>query len=321
LGDKKGDVAGFQRQFEHVFKQLYGLKKCNLGAYFDDIQIQQVPKYAYGEEIAVLVEETRDRLSLTRSFQRFSRKLTSAQLPWTASTASDEEERQEAEDLSIVYGQIRDNAGTAYIQRIEGPVAKLRRRAAAIERGVFAGGFLVTVASVFTSVLTIKLSYLIGFLALGTALISAVGGFLASRTASIQMAVADVDREIDAFTRKRAPYDREDALEKLKDRIEPLLAPIEARGLRKSGGRVFISYRRGDADSIYAARLGDAIGRIVGADRLFLDVDGISLGADYRSYITKSVESADIMIVVIGPNWLKSNRLERPDDFVRQPWI
>jgi cellulose biosynthesis protein BcsQ len=82
FGDEKLDIISFQRSFETVFKEIYGLSECNLTPYFDDIQIQHVPKYAYGEDIAVIDEATHDRLSLTESFQRFSRKLIRGQLPW-----------------------------------------------------------------------------------------------------------------------------------------------------------------------------------------------------------------------------------------------
>jgi hypothetical protein len=41
-----------------------------------------MPRYAYGEEIAVLVEKLDDRLSLRRSYQTFAKKLTEGRSPW-----------------------------------------------------------------------------------------------------------------------------------------------------------------------------------------------------------------------------------------------
>src|SRR5262249_18433 len=90
MGDEKNEQPGFQPQFEKVFEEIYGLTNCRLGAYFDDVQIQHVPQYAYGEEIAVLVEQTTDRLSLTHSFHRFSTSLASGQLPWASPSAPDD---------------------------------------------------------------------------------------------------------------------------------------------------------------------------------------------------------------------------------------
>ena len=61
------DINGYEPLFEQAFKDVYGLKECPLGLYFDDVQVQHVPQYAYGEEIAVLVEKRGDKLSLTRT--------------------------------------------------------------------------------------------------------------------------------------------------------------------------------------------------------------------------------------------------------------
>lgn len=47
FGDKKADLKGFQLEFEELFRELYGLNDCSLSAYFDDVQVQHVPRYAY----------------------------------------------------------------------------------------------------------------------------------------------------------------------------------------------------------------------------------------------------------------------------------
>jgi cellulose biosynthesis protein BcsQ len=82
FGDISAGVPGFQPEFEEVFKDIYELAACDLSLYFDDVQVQHVPRYAYGEEIAVLVEETRDRLSLTQSYLRFTARLINGDVPW-----------------------------------------------------------------------------------------------------------------------------------------------------------------------------------------------------------------------------------------------
>jgi cellulose biosynthesis protein BcsQ len=88
FGDSAAGVPGFQKAFEELFKDIYALPACDLSAYFDDVQIQHVPRYAYGEEIAVLVEETRDRLSLTQSYLRFTARLIKAEPPWAGSSST-----------------------------------------------------------------------------------------------------------------------------------------------------------------------------------------------------------------------------------------
>src|SRR5439155_6942637 len=40
LGDGERGIAGYQREFERAFVNAYGLTACDLGAYFDDSQVQ-----------------------------------------------------------------------------------------------------------------------------------------------------------------------------------------------------------------------------------------------------------------------------------------
>jgi len=72
---------GFQPEFEGLFRDVYGLPECDLSEYFTEVQIQHVPDYAYGEQVAVLVE-TESRLSLKRSYEEFSDRLQMLQGPW-----------------------------------------------------------------------------------------------------------------------------------------------------------------------------------------------------------------------------------------------
>jgi tetratricopeptide (TPR) repeat protein/cellulose biosynthesis protein BcsQ len=73
---------GFQSEFESACKEAYALDRCDLTAYFDEVQIQHVPDYAYGEQIAVAVEDTDSRLSLRRSYESFARRLVGLASPW-----------------------------------------------------------------------------------------------------------------------------------------------------------------------------------------------------------------------------------------------
>ena len=73
---------GYQPLFENLFRELYHLPHCNLGSYFDEVQIQHMPRYSYGEEIAVLLEPHVDRLSLTHAYQCFTDWLVKQQAPW-----------------------------------------------------------------------------------------------------------------------------------------------------------------------------------------------------------------------------------------------
>lgn len=85
---------------------------------------------------------------------------------------------------------------------------------------------------------------------------------------------------------------------------------------------IFISYRRDDASG-YAGRLYDRLVAQFGAHRVFMDVEGIELGADFVTAIEKAVGSCRVLIVVIGDEWLGirdaqgRRRLDDPHDFIR----
>jgi hypothetical protein len=75
-------ILGYQPQFEATFRAVYDLPGCDLEQYFTEVQIQHVAPYAYGEDIAVLIEPAGDRLSLSRSYQSFLGWLVEHQAPW-----------------------------------------------------------------------------------------------------------------------------------------------------------------------------------------------------------------------------------------------
>lgn len=99
------DVAkqstGYQGLFEKLFTDLYGLQSCNLSSYFDEIQIQHVPRYSYGEEIAIRIERG-ERLSLSRSYSEFGEALTKLSAPWEARPSKKVRERSEPLDRAVI---------------------------------------------------------------------------------------------------------------------------------------------------------------------------------------------------------------------------
>lgn len=87
--------------------------------------------------------------------------------------------------------------------------------------------------------------------------------------------------------------------------------------------KIFISYRRDDT-RWPAQRIYDAFTRVAPKDRVFMDVDSIPLGTNFAEYLDEQVARADILLALIGPNWLSAAdpktgtpRLHDPDDFVR----
>lgn len=71
FGDDAHDVIGYQSTFERIFREAYALPQCDLAGYFDAVQVQHVPAYAYGEELAVLTERGADISSLHFRFRTF----------------------------------------------------------------------------------------------------------------------------------------------------------------------------------------------------------------------------------------------------------
>lgn len=87
-------------------------------------------------------------------------------------------------------------------------------------------------------------------------------------------------------------------------------------------GGIFISYRR--EDTAYSAGwLFDRLTARLGERRVFKDIDSIELGENFVEVIMAAVGSCDVLLALIGDQWLSATdaegkrRLEDPDDFVR----
>ena len=86
--------------------------------------------------------------------------------------------------------------------------------------------------------------------------------------------------------------------------------------------KIFVSYRRQDSPYValtLKARLEERFGK----QSVFLDIDNIPMGVDFRKHIDLAVKQCDVMLVIIGDSWLRvmpgrqQNRLFDPQDFVR----
>ncbi|HSC05350.1 MAG TPA: toll/interleukin-1 receptor domain-containing protein, partial [Steroidobacteraceae bacterium] len=86
---------------------------------------------------------------------------------------------------------------------------------------------------------------------------------------------------------------------------------------------IFISYRRDDASG-HAGRLFDRLAARFGRDRVFMDVTDIAPGEDFAHAIETSVGSAELLLAVIGPQWIGAvndrglRRIDESTDFVHQ---
>src|SRR4051812_8751027 len=90
----------------------------------------------------------------------------------------------------------------------------------------------------------------------------------------------------------------------------------------RTPGRIFISYRRNETD-FPASWLYERLAAHFGPDYVFKDVDSIELGDDFTEVIANAVGACDVLLVLIGAQWLAitdeagRRRLENSDDFVR----
>ena len=87
-------------------------------------------------------------------------------------------------------------------------------------------------------------------------------------------------------------------------------------------GALFISYRRGEAAG-EARALFNELAAILGKESVFMDVDSIALGRDFREVLHDRLASCDFMLALIGREWIHAERapgkrrLDDPTDLVR----
>jgi peptide/nickel transport system substrate-binding protein len=83
-----------------------------------------------------------------------------------------------------------------------------------------------------------------------------------------------------------------------------------------------MSYRREETD-FPAGWLYDRLAARFGREQIFKDVDSIELGDNFAEVITDAVASCDVLLVLIGKQWITvtndvgGRRLDDPNDFVR----
>ncbi len=80
--------------------------------------------------------------------------------------------------------------------------------------------------------------------------------------------------------------------------------------------RIFISYRRTDLAMYLVDAMHAELTSAVGDGNVFLDIDSVPPGVDFRRHIAQAVDEADTVLAVIGPNW-QPDRLFQHTDFVR----
>jgi TIR domain len=71
--------------------------------------------------------------------------------------------------------------------------------------------------------------------------------------------------------------------------------------------KIVVSYRRNDTKWI-VGRICEHLERHFGDGNVFMDVDNIPLGQDYRDHIREVLAKCEVLIAVVGPKWQKIER-------------
>lgn len=93
-------------------------------------------------------------------------------------------------------------------------------------------------------------------------------------------------------------------------------APKASPAARSSEQFVFMSYRRSDSADA-SGRLREKLLGHFGPNSVFMDVDSIPLGVDFRAHIVATLARCKTCLVIIGPSWLDAqdvNGKRRLDD-------
>ena len=85
--------------------------------------------------------------------------------------------------------------------------------------------------------------------------------------------------------------------------------------------KIIVSYRRSDSQAV-AGRIVDRLISRFGPDSVFMDVDNIPFGIDFRDYIQSVLSKAVVLIAIVGPDWLgvssdQHRRIDEEDDPIR----
>lgn len=67
--------------------------------------------------------------------------------------------------------------------------------------------------------------------------------------------------------------------------------------------KIIVSYRRSDSAAI-TGRIFDRLVDRYGEESVFMDIDRIPFGTDFRHHIRDALQGADVLLAVIGPTWL-----------------
>ena len=85
--------------------------------------------------------------------------------------------------------------------------------------------------------------------------------------------------------------------------------------------KICLSYRRSDSMAI-TGRIFDRLAAHFGSDAIFIDIDDIPFGVNFRHHIDNTLRQSDVLVAIVGPQWLgpaatRGDRIREAADPVR----
>lgn len=128
-------------------------------------------------------------------------------------------------------------------------------------------------------------------------------------SAIILIMFSAVAREISARKQFSSMRELEESKRRIEQLVEASFSPFEAQRLKARAlaagfgpARIAISYRRSDSDAM-AGRIRDRLVNYFGQTSVFMDIDSVPLGTDFRTHIANVLGQTHLLLAVIGPNW------------------
>jgi TIR domain len=66
--------------------------------------------------------------------------------------------------------------------------------------------------------------------------------------------------------------------------------------------KIVISYRRSDSEAM-AGRIHDCLVNRYGESSVYMDIESIPAGVDFRTHINKAIHGAHVFLAIVGPKW------------------
>ena len=145
-------------------------------------------------------------------------------------------------------------------------------------------------------------------------LVVGVGVILGNRRKRAENAIKNGGKKTETLTPKP---DKPSADQPMADISKP-----RQENKRNKDPKVFISYRRSDSADV-TGRIYDRLAGHFNREDIFKDVDSIPLGVNFKDHLSNAVSSCDLMLAIIGQQWLSHEKeegvraLDLSNDYVR----